>query len=310
MYRQILEDDEMNDKQISTPKKKWKSKIKKLVSGIVILGALSGIYWLFSPLIWVKNGIFWNRVNLGEHKTMKDMYYVNISGITYADDKFYINLIKPYVFNVFNEYVYSSKNLTNWSDEYHYRNDTGIPVIVDSDNKQIKFATNGNFFTYLDKYGKLNRESELKGLMVKRNNDCFTVSLVSYGCNGKWKYYDVSDYSEVVRDIYFKAKNFNDFCHIIFDNYPQEKLALGYCSFQHYPKLNEDAYSVINNINKKNHLNLAIGVAHTTYGNGKYVGIFYKNKQYYFIISTDGINYKIEPVPSELTSSLAIKLFN
>lgn len=76
------------------------------------------------------------------------------------------------------------------------------------------------------------------------------------------------------------------------------------------PIVNIDAYHVLHKIAQSNKLDILLDGSHTTYGDGKYVGIFYKNKQYYLIISTDGVHYEIKPALSELVSSLAINLFN
>ena len=95
---------------------KWRARLKTLTKRIIILGVIYGFLWLFLPLSCSKIGIEWSNMNLGEHKTMKDVYSVNIGGITYAKDKFYVLLRKPYLFNASYGYIYSSKNLDSWQE--------------------------------------------------------------------------------------------------------------------------------------------------------------------------------------------------
>lgn len=74
-----------------------------------------------------------------------------------------------------------------------------------------------------------------------------------------------------------------------------------------YSKVNIHSFNVLKNI--ANRLNINLGISHTTYENGRYIGIFNKVNKYYTIISVDGIHYEVRELPSYVTDSLAISIF-
>ena len=289
---------------------KWHTRLKKWRNRGIILGVIYGLWWLFFPLLSVYDERFMTGVNLGEYKTMTDYYYVNIGGITYAKDKFYVLLSKPYLFNQFHGYTYSSYDLVSWKleDDGNVRLSSIIKnypdkLYVDSDG-YVRYKDDDSIATT----GQLPRQV---------GNDCFIInsqqSYVSTGCNKSWKQYKFFDDDEIKQ---LHTNSHEDsvarICSYINNTFTAEKatyLQKFFC-LPALPKQNIKAYKVLQKLVQQNGLNLLFDGENTTYGDGKYVGIFYKNKQYYFIISTDGVHYEIKNAPEELTSSLAIKLFN
>ena len=295
---------------------KWRTRLKTWTKRAIILSVIFGLGWLFGPLLGVKLDIYWDKMNHGINTTYSDYYRVKIGGITYAKDKFYILLRKPYLFNVSYGYIYSSINLSNWLEEGVSLNiPTGGAYPYDIDNYYTDY--NGYSIWKSD-----NSNISNDSLPREISDNCYIVvfqsGFVSHNCNGDWQPY------KFLTDTEKKLVSSNNSESITADNarltdgkicklYQQgilkEKLLESiYCA----PKLslaNINAYHVLYKIVQANKLDILLDGSHTTYGGGKYVGVFYKNKQYYFIISTDGIHYEIKPAPSELVSSLAINLF-
>ena len=300
---------------------KWRAKLQKWTKRIIVLGVIYGLLWLFLPLSCSKINLEWSNMNLGEHKTMKDVYHVNIGGITYAKDKFYILLNKPYLFKNYNGYVYSSKDLGNWSEEA-----SGNNFPLGTYSPAYSFY---NFDDYMvvessghTLYKRFN--NDVSNYLLPRNIDgnCYIVSryggYISKGCLGNWTSYSYLTNVEfnTIRLQYPEKNNTEDsidgVCSIIKSTLATSKiihLAKFFC-LPRLPNQNILAYKILNKIIQDNMLGVYLDSSYYTYGDGKYVGVFYKNKQYYFIISTDGVHYEIKPAPSDLVSSVAIKLFN
>lgn len=273
-----------------------------------------GVWWLFSPLLNVKSKIFWYKVNIGEEKTYSDYYYAEIGGITYIKDKFYVLLNKPYLLEIGRGYIYSSFDLRIWSEEAAQH---GIPSASFSLYDNDKYDIDSNGYTIWK-----SNNSNISNYSLPReiNDNCYIVvfqsGFVSPSCNGTWKSYDFL--TDIEKNLVSKSESITadntlltdgNICKLYQQGILKEKLLESiYCA----PKLslaNINAYHVLYKIVQTNKLDILLDGSHTTYGDGKYVGIFYKKKQYYFIISTDGIHYEIKPAPSELVSSLAINLF-
>ena len=304
-------ENQINNEQIVN---KWQARLKKLIKLVIILGALYGLCWLFFPLINVRLMMLMTSPRAERGNKLSDYYYTNIGGITYVKDKFYISLRKPYLFNMSYGYIYSSNNLITWQDEV---SSVHIPTAVYS------FSDIGKYYVESDGYSIWKSDSSnISNDSLPRdiNNNCYIVLLqsgfVSPNCNGTWKPYNF------LTDIEKKLVRNNEsitadealltdskICKLYKQGILKERLLESiYCA----PKLslaNINAYHVLYKIVQINRLEILLDGSHTTYGEGKYVGIFYKNKEYYFIISTDGVHYEIKPAPLELISSLAINLF-
>ena len=290
---------------------KWRTKLQKWTKRAIILGVIYGLLWLFLPLSCAKMGMEWSNMNLGEHKTMKDVYHVNIGGITYAKDKFYILLRKPYLFNRYSGYIYSSKDLVNWAEEA--RNDF-IPgassVLLHESTNRYYIESNGHSIF-------VNSDVSDSYLPRQVGRNCYIISapsgLFSLNCDGSWiKYTYLTQLEDKNKQFDNKENSVYGICKNIknkFQNYRVIELEKFFC-LPRIPIQNDFAYDGLNKIVQTNKLNILLDSSHTIYGDGKYVGIFYKNKQYYFIVSTDGIHYEIKSAPSELVSSLAINLFD
>lgn len=304
-------EDQINDEQIVN---RWQSRLKKLIKLVIILGAFYGLCWLFFPLINVRLMMLMTSPRAEHGNKLSDYYYTNIGGITYAKDKFYISLRKPYLFNMSYGYIYSSNNLITWQDEV---SSVHIPTVVYS------FSDIGKYYVESDGYSIWKSDSSnISNDSLPRdiNNNCYIVLLqsgfVSPNCNGTWKPYNfltdiekklVRNNESIIADEALLTDS--KICKLYKQGILKKRLLESiYCA----PKLslaNINAYHVLYKIVQINKLEILLDGSHTTYGEGKYVGIFYKNKQYYFIISTDGVHYEIKPVSPELVSSLAINLF-
>ena len=291
---------------------KWHARLKKWRNRGIILGVIYGLWWLFSPLLSVYDERFMTGVNLGEHKTMTDYYYVNIGGITYAKDKFYVLLNKPYLFKNHNGYIYSSKNLVNWGEEAQYNSIPGSSSSVSRNFSYNDYSINSIGHPFFkgsdDSNNYVPRQVDGNCYIIDFRNGFFSPS-----CNGSWKRYSYLSESENANLIFDKNEDsVLGICEYIKNRFSQNRVAEleKFLCLPTVPKQNDASYLVLTKIVKANHLDIVLTSSSTAYGDGKYVGIFYKNKQYYFIISADGIHYEIKPVPEELTSSLAIKLFN
>lgn len=291
-----------------------KAVIKKSVIFSLTALLVYGVWWLFSPLLNVKSKIFWYKVNIGEEKTYSDYYYAEIGGITYIKDKFYVLLNKPYLLEVGRGYVYSSFDLRIWSEEAAQH---GIPSASFSLYDNDRYHIDSNGYTIWK-----SNNSNISNYSLPReiNNNCYIVvfqsGFISPNCDGTWKSYDFL--TDIEKNLVSKSESITadntlltdgKICKLYQQGILKEKLLESiYCA----PKLslaNINAYHVLYKIVQTNKLDIILDGSHTAYGGGKYVGVFYKNKQYYFIISTDGIHYEIKPAPSELVSSLAINLF-
>lgn len=304
---------QINDERVIN---KWQVRLKKLTKWIIILSLIYGLCWLFFPLLNVRLMMLMTSPRAEHGNKLSDYYYTNIGGITYAKDKFYISLRKPYLFNVSYGYVYSSNNLITWQDEI---SSVHIPTAVYSFSDMGKYYVESDGFSI---WKSDNSNISNDSLPREVNGNCYIVvfqsGFISPNCNGTWKPYNfIVNIEEKLLLNNIDGTTVGDplltdgkICALYKQGILKEKLLESiYCA----PKLlfvNISAYHVLHKIIQTNNLDILLDGSHTTYGNGKYVGIFYKNRQYYFIISTDGVHYEIKPVPSELASSLAINLFN
>ena len=300
---------------------KWHARLKKWLKRLVVLGVIYGLGWMFYPLLNV--GVMMLMTSPREEfgNKLTNYYYVNIGGITYAKDKFYVLLDKPYLFKNHNGYIYSSRDLVNWSEEKSGEN---LPFGMYSpaysfydSNEYLVIESNGHTF-----YKRFNNDVSNYLLPRKINDDCYIIyrdgGYVSTSCTGNWESYSYLTSVELntIMGRHLSKNNTEDsidgICSIIKDSFTDSEVAR-LEKFFCLPRLTNQnilAYQVLNKIIKLNKLLINLDGSYSTYGDGKYIGIFYKNKQYYFIISTDGVHYEIKPVPEELTSSLAIKMFN
>lgn len=307
---------------------KWRAKLQKWIKRIIVLGVIYGLYWLFAPLLGVKLDIYWDKMNLGIKSNYSDHYYVNIGGITYAGDKFYVLLRKPYLFNASYGYIYSSRDLINWQEELVKNK---VYTTTTSTMNLTDYKINKDGYTFVNVGIGSEEYRDITNDLLPRyiSGSCYvidgTFGLISLNCNEKWQPFDFISESEIniVRKIFNNRIHKNainnisvntlisvDYCKLYKENiFSKSSLTKGFCMSK-LPIVNIDAYHVLHKIAQSNKLDILLDGSHTTYGDGKYVGIFYKNKQYYLIISTDGVHYEIKPALSELVSSLAINLFN
>jgi len=279
---------------------KWRAKLKKWTKRVIVLGVIYGLGWLFYPLLNVGLMMLMTSPRAERGNKLSDYYYINITGITYAKNKFYVLLSKPYLFQPRIGYIYSSEDLSLWKYEFHsnyYHFDNALLLNSDESDNSNK-AIN----SFLPRY--------IKGNCYIMN---YNEGLYSDKCIGNWIEYNV--FNDENDKLFNNQLNYNLHdvtfrCRFAKQYLSVDNLAyIDACKTKLYIN-NEMAVEVLSNIIRSNKLSITIDGSHTAYGDGKYIGIFYKNKQYYFIISTDGIHYEIKPAPSKLVSSLAIKFFN
>lgn len=328
MVRKIKAGTQMKNSPTNESINKWRVKAKIWLKRAIILVVVYGLYWLFAPLLGVKLDIYWDKMNLGIKSNYSDYYYVNIGGITYAGNKFYVLLRKPYLFNASYGSIYSSRDLTNWQEELVKNK---VYTTTTSTMNLTDYKINKDGYTFVNVGVGSDEYSDITNDLLPRyiSGSCYvidgTLGLVSSNCNEKWQPFDFISESEIniMRKIFNNRihrntiNNINvntlisvDYCKFYKENiFSKSSLTKEFCVSK-LSAVNINAYHVLYKIVQNNRLDIMLDGSHTTYGDGKYVGIFYKNKQYYFIISTDGIHYEIKPAPSELVSSLAIKLFN
>ena len=296
---------------------KWRAKLQKWTKRVIVLGVIYGLGWLFFPLLGVVNLKMWASGNSGVPKKISDYYHVNIGGITYAKDKFYVLLSKPYLFNRGYGYIYSSKDLLVWVEE-----------VVNEEMPIFQYSPVTSFYKYndyqiLESNGhviskRFNSDDSNYHLPRQVGNDCYMISInngyISKNCSGHWDLYTFLDKIQfkILISNYQNNNNLDDsidgICPLIKKNHLNVNLNKFFC-LPRLPEQNVKAFRVLNALIKKNKLAINLDGSYSTFGAGKYVGVFYKNKQYYFIISIDGIHYEIKPAPLELVSSLAINLF-
>ena len=229
------------------------------------------------------------RMMIGRDYYMHDYYYADISNITYTGHNFLLYVQKPFLFSPDHFYLYSSTDGITWTEVFSsWFGGLGGSVTSKRFNRQQVFDESGELFTYIPReLGKPNAYGQ------------YWFNFPAYNSSGvcSIKYSRFSAYNYIV-----SSSNCETEWHI--NKYKAPFLAE--IEQKQYPKINLHSFDILNKLVRDNNLNINLGIAHTTYGNGKYIGVFSKINKYYLIISSDGAHYEIEELPSNVISSLAI----
>ena len=288
---------------------KLKKHYKKIILGLI----LCSIGYIFFPFLNVLTLIWWDKVNRGVSRTLKDYYYTNIVGITSIKGNLVMLLTKPYMFNDGYAYIYFSSDLETWKEVYINQNVYwwNSPRL-DSNNADLRISRDGTRFSYDPKVNLTDKDSgyrETIYLPKEVDGQCYIFNffngLKSENCKSNWHQF-TSVSQEVMSKIQHSSINVCDYANMYLDS---NNFALISCKVPYYPKVNMDAYNVLERLNQTHHLGIKWGVAHTTYNNNiGYIGVFLMNGKYYFLLSRKGNDYKIVTVSEFITTSIITKL--
>ena len=269
-----------------------KNKIIKYIAWSVASLVLLFVAWQALLIANVYTGKGTAKAMIGNDYYMHDYYYADISNITYTGHNFLLYVQKPFLFSPKHFYLYSSKDGINWKREFT-STFGGLDGFVQNQRfgRQQIFNESGELYTYISKeqgypdtywrYSKNFPVYDGKNCYVPYENNADNGSFIrSEDCSTNW----------IVQK--FKRQRFTTIYQ------------------ESYPNVNIQSFNVLKNIVQKNNLDISLGIAHTAYGNGKYIGIYKRINKYYAIISSDGIHYKSEELPSNVINSLAISVFN
>lgn len=233
------------------------------------------------------------RMMIGRDYYMHDYYYADISNITYTGHNFLLYVQKPFLFSPDHYYLYSSTDGIKWAEVFSsWFGGLSGSVASKIFLRQQIFNESGDLFTYIPRdLG----EPEAYGQYLFN----FPVYSPSNKCTIKYSRF--SAYNYIISSYNCETK-----WHV--SRYKAPFLAE--IEQKQYPKINLHSFDVLNKLVRDNNLNINLGIAHTTYGNGKYIGVFSKINKYYLIISPDGVHYEIKELPSNVISSLAISVFD
>ena len=248
---------------------------------------------------------------IGRDYYMHDYYYADISNITYTGHNFLLYVQKPFLFSPEHYYLYSSTDGVTWTEVFSsWFGGLGGSVPSETFNKQQIFDESGEWFTYIP--------SDAAGKIVYFNYDevwwtkYTKTSSIAYGqysfnfpiynskeCSIKYTRFSKYDYT-------ISSHN----CQTTWKVHRSKAPFLAAIEEKRYPEANLRSFNTLKDTVIKNKLSISLGVPLSTYGNGKYLGIFSKINKYYIIISSDGIHYEIRELPFNVTDSLAISIFS
>ena len=239
------------------------------------------------------------RAMIGNNYYMHDYYYADISNITYKGHNFLLYVQKPFLFSPKHFYLYSSKDGTTWKREF-----TSMFGGLDTSfqeqrfEKQQVFDESGIWYGFADEKCLYNKCSFPK--------DYYLVNFPVYNKSERCSIYYQTSPSSAQFVKLLSSNNCETSWHV---STTKEKL-FPIPDQESYPEVNLKSFMVLNNLAKRANLNISLGIAHTTYGVDKYVGVYKQINDYYLLISSDGVHYEVKKLPSDITDSLAISVFS
>lgn len=251
------------------------------------------------------------RMMIGNDYYMHDYYYADISNITYTGHNFLLYVKKPFLFSPEHYYLYSSTDGITWTEVFRsWFGGLGGSVPSGTFNKQQIFDESGEWFTYIpsdaaDKVTYFNYATIWWRAYIKSSSMAYgqylsnSPTYISTGCEIEYKGFSSYNYK-------IFSKNCEENWRVKSNRAP----SMDYPETGSYPNINRKSFKVLKNIVQTNKLLISLGIPLSTYGDGKYVGIFSRANRYYIIISLDGIHYKIHELSSNVTDSLAISIFS
>ena len=238
------------------------------------------------------------RIMIGNDYYMHDYYYADIGNITYTGHNFLLYVQKPFLFSQKHFYIYSSKDGITWTRKFTSMFG-GLEDVVPLQRFGLQQIFNESGILY----GFADEQCLHKKCSFPR--DYYLVNFPVYNDKKCTIYYQMSPGS--AQDINFLN---SDNCETNWDVTKANRKFSSIPDQESYPMVNLKSFTVLNNLAKRFNLNINWGVPHTTYGDGKYIGVYKQINDYYLLISSDGIHYEIRKLPSDITDSLAISVFD
>ena len=238
---------------------------------------------------------------IGRDYYMHDYYYADISNITYTGHNFLLYVQKPFLFSPKHFYIYSSKDGVTWKRKFTSMfGGLGDAVPYHGFGLQQIFDESGVWYGF-------DPEDCLSG-KCKSSKSYYLFYLLNFPVYNSGKcsiYYQTSPNSVEYVNV-LNSKN----CETNWHSGSTKVKPFLRPTQESYPKDNLRGFITLNNLVKRANLNINLGIPHTIYGDGKYIGVYKQVDGYYLFISSDGIHYEIKKLPSDITSSLAIKVFS